>query len=153
MLIPIWIRLSVFMPTQNRIRIQDLHMLQYQNSFFTFIHSGASLHCFYLSRQRHRCHNFQYFGHNWNLLEIAKQSFTFGWQGSGFAKMMPIRRDPDPQHWIFCFVALKVVGSDKGGGSGGWLLFEDGFRPWRSMSVYFLMMPSSFCRSISVSCL
>jgi hypothetical protein len=48
---------------------------------------------------------------------------------------------------------LKVVGNEKGGGSGGWLLFEDGFRPWRSMSVYFLMLPSSFLRSISVSCL
>jgi hypothetical protein len=39
---------------------------------------------------------------------------------------------------------LKVVGNEKGGGSGGWLLFEDGFRPWRSMSVYFLMLPSYF---------
>jgi hypothetical protein len=48
---------------------------------------------------------------------------------------------------------LKVVGNEKGGGSGGWLLFEDGFRLWRSMSVYFLMLPSSFLRSISVSCL
>ncbi len=48
---------------------------------------------------------------------------------------------------------LKVVGNEKGGGSGGWLLFKDGFRPWPSMSVYFLMLPSSFLRSISVSCL
>ncbi len=29
---------------------------------------------------------------------------------------------------------LKVVCNEKGGGSGGWLLFEDGFGPWRSMS-------------------
>jgi hypothetical protein len=39
--------------------------------------------------------------------------------------------------------ALKVVGNENGGGSGGWLLFEDGFRPWWSMSVYFLMLKSS----------
>ncbi len=32
---------------------------------------------------------------------------------------------------------LTVVGNEKGGGSGGWLLFEDVFGPWRSMSVYF----------------
>jgi hypothetical protein len=33
--------------------------------------------------------------------------------------------------------SLKVVGNEKSGGSGGWLLFEDGFGPWRSMSVCF----------------
>jgi hypothetical protein len=27
-------------------------------------------------------------------------------------------------HWS---LPLKVVGNEKGGGSGGWLLFEDGF--------------------------
>jgi hypothetical protein len=32
------------------------------------------------------------------------------------------------------------VGNEKGGGSGEWLLFEDGFRPWRSMSVSCLML-------------
>jgi hypothetical protein len=48
---------------------------------------------------------------------------------------------------------LKVVGNEKGGGSGGWLLFEDAFRPWRSMSVYFLILPSSSPQRISVSCL
>jgi hypothetical protein len=36
---------------------------------------------------------------------------------------------------------LKAVGNEKGGGSGGWLLFEDGFGPWRSMSVYCLKVP------------
>ncbi len=35
---------------------------------------------------------------------------------------------------------LKVVGNEKGGGLGGWLLFEDGFGPWRSMSVCFLTL-------------
>jgi hypothetical protein len=45
---------------------------------------------------------------------------------------------------IFRFQSLKVVGNEKGEGSGEWLLFEDGFRPWRSMSVYCLMLPSSF---------
>ncbi len=49
------------------------------------------------------------------------------------------------------FASLKVVGIEKGGGSGEWLLFEDGFRPWRSMSVYCLMLPSSFLQRISVS--
>jgi hypothetical protein len=38
----------------------------------------------------------------------------------------------------------KVVGNEKGGGSGGWLIFEDAFGPWRSMSVYFLMLPGVF---------
>ncbi len=30
---------------------------------------------------------------------------------------------------------LKVVTNEKGGGSGSWLVFEDSFGPWRSMSV------------------
>jgi hypothetical protein len=46
---------------------------------------------------------------------------------------------------------LKVVGNEKGGGSGGWLLFEDGFKPWQLMSVYCLMLPPSFLQHISVS--
>jgi hypothetical protein len=46
---------------------------------------------------------------------------------------------------------LKVVTNEKRGGSGSWLVFGDGFGPWRSMSVYFLMLPSSFLGSISVS--
>ncbi len=48
----------------------------------------------------------------------------------------------------FCFpikvdwlCILKVVGNEQGGGSGGWLLFEDGFGQWRSMSVYCSMLP------------
>jgi hypothetical protein len=53
-------------------------------------------------------------------------------------------------HWT---VPLKVVGNEKGGGSKAWLQFEDAFGPWRSMSVYFLMLPSSFPQRISVSCL
>ncbi len=48
---------------------------------------------------------------------------------------------------------LKVVGNEKGGGSGGWLLFEDAFGPWQLMSVYFLILPSSSPQRISVSCL
>jgi hypothetical protein len=48
---------------------------------------------------------------------------------------------------------LKVVGNEKGGGSGGWLLFEDAFGPWRSMSVNYLILPSSSPQRISVSCL
>jgi hypothetical protein len=48
------------------------------------------------------------------------------------------------------FFNLKVVGNEEGGGSGEWLLFEDGFGPWRSMSVYCLMLPSSFLQRISV---
>ncbi len=48
---------------------------------------------------------------------------------------------------------LKVVGNEKGGRSGGWLQFEDAFGPWRSMSAYFLMLPSSFPQGISLSCL
>jgi hypothetical protein len=49
--------------------------------------------------------------------------------------------------------SLEVVGNEKGGGLGGWLLFVDAFGPWRSMSVYCLMLPSSFHQNISVSCL
>ncbi len=37
---------------------------------------------------------------------------------------------------------LKVVGSEKWGGSGVWLLLEYGTGPWRSMSVYIFMKPS-----------
>ncbi len=40
--------------------------------------------------------------------------------------------------------SLKVVGNKKWGVSGRWLLLEDGFGPWRSLSVYFLMWPSYF---------
>jgi hypothetical protein len=47
---------------------------------------------------------------------------------------------------------LKVVGNEKWGRSGGWLQFEDAFGPWRSMSVCFLMLLSSFLQSISISC-
>jgi hypothetical protein len=55
---------------------------------------------------------------------------------------------------IFCLcLGLKVVGNEKGGGTGGWLLFKDGSGPWRSMSVCLLMLPSSLLQSISVSCL
>ncbi len=39
---------------------------------------------------------------------------------------------------------LKVVGNENGGGLGGWLLFEDGFGPWRSVSVCFSILLSSF---------
>ncbi len=48
---------------------------------------------------------------------------------------------------------IKVVSNEKSGGSGGWLLFEDGFGPWRSMSVFFFILLSSFLQRISVSLL
>jgi hypothetical protein len=38
-----------------------------------------------------------------------------------------------------------------GGGLGGWQIFEDSFGPWRSFSVCFLMLSSSFLQEISVS--
>ncbi len=50
-------------------------------------------------------------------------------------------------------VALKVVDNENGGGSRSRLLSEYGFGPWRSMSIYFLMLLSSFLQRISVSCL
>jgi hypothetical protein len=50
-------------------------------------------------------------------------------------------------------VSLKVETNEKRGESRSWQVFEDGTGPWRSMSVYFLMLSSSFLRSISVSCL
>jgi hypothetical protein len=52
-------------------------------------------------------------------------------------------------------VLLKVVTNEKRGELRSWQVFEDGTAtgPWRSMSVYFLMLLSSFLRSISVSCL
>ncbi len=70
----------------------------------------------------------------------------------------PIFRKTLIQSFFPCEVSpeetsLKEVGNEKGGGSGEWLLFEDGFRPWRSMSVYCLMLPSSFLQHISVSCM
>ncbi len=48
---------------------------------------------------------------------------------------------------------LKVVDNEKGGGLGGCLLLEDGFGPWQSMSVRFLILLSSFLQRISVSVL
>ncbi len=44
-------------------------------------------------------------------------------------------------YFLFYLLRCSVKGSEKGGGSGGWLLVEDGFGPWRSMYVYFLMLP------------
>jgi hypothetical protein len=46
----------------------------------------------------------------------------------------------------FCIINffLNVVGNEKGGKLRGCLLFEDGFGPWRSMSVCFLILLSSF---------
>jgi hypothetical protein len=36
---------------------------------------------------------------------------------------------------------------------GDWQMFENGFEPWRSMYVCFLMLSSSFLQCISVSVL
>ncbi len=44
----------------------------------------------------------------------------------------------------YATVPLKVVGNEKREGSVSKQLLEYGFGPWRSMSVYFLMLPSSF---------
>jgi hypothetical protein len=41
-------------------------------------------------------------------------------------------------------LTLKVIPMKNEGGSGSWLVFEDGFGPWQSMSVYFFMLLSSF---------
>ncbi len=49
------------------------------------------------------------------------------------------------------FLSFNVVGNEKGGGSGGWLLFAEGFRPWQSMSVNCLRLLPSFLQCISVS--
>jgi hypothetical protein len=39
----------------------------------------------------------------------------------------------DGMRRLFEEISLKVVDNEKGGGSGGWLLFKDAFGPWRSM--------------------
>jgi hypothetical protein len=57
------------------------------------------------------------------------------------------------QHGVSENQYLKVVGNEKGGGLGGWLLFEEGFGPWRSMSVCLLTLLSSFLQQISIICL
>jgi hypothetical protein len=46
---------------------------------------------------------------------------------------------PDPSHFSLPSIPLKVVTNEKLGGSGSCLVFEDGFGPWRSMSVYFFI--------------
>ncbi len=49
--------------------------------------------------------------------------------------------------WKNLVLKRSLKGSNqmkKGGGSGSWPVFENGFGPGRSMSVYFLMLPSSF---------
>ncbi len=52
----------------------------------------------------------------------------------------------DDLHLIILYFAyccniciLKIVTNEKLGGSGSCLVFEDGFVPWRWMSVYFLI--------------
>jgi hypothetical protein len=39
----------------------------------------------------------------------------------------------------------------KKGGQEDGLILDNGLGPWRSMSVYFLILPSSFIQCISVS--
>jgi hypothetical protein len=56
-------------------------------------------------------------------------------------------------HIPFFLFKGTVVVTKNGGGLGGRLLFEDGFGPWRSMSVCFLILLSSFLQRISVSVL
>jgi hypothetical protein len=114
MLIPIRILLSVLMPCRPRTGSGARFLCwSIRNVFFTFIHKQCSFTLFCLSRQRHVIGVIIF-----NILDriltfsgksIAKQNFTFGWHGSGIAKMMPIRPDPDPQHWRFCFVALTLI--------------------------------------------
>ncbi len=45
-------------------RTYPLRVLQMFEKKVAVIHSSAYLHCFYLFRQRHRCHNVQYFDQN-----------------------------------------------------------------------------------------
>jgi hypothetical protein len=73
--------------------------------------SSASLRTLLsLSCQCYKCQNFQYFG---QYFELFWERFTLALHlvlvdkdliriclGSGFAKMMPIRPDPDPQHYV-----------------------------------------------------
>ncbi len=61
--------------------------------------------------------------------------------------------DGETIHNIEIFSSLKVVSNEKGKGLGGRLLSEDGFRPWRSMSVCFLIFLSSFLQRVSISVL
>jgi hypothetical protein len=56
-------------------------------------------------RQRHMCHNYQYFEqyikNSWKKVYLR---FTWNGYGSGSVKRMPIRSDPHPQHckrWAF----------------------------------------------------
>ncbi len=52
-----------------------------------------------------------------------------------------VQRDGSDGKYVLSKEALlKVVCNEKGGGSGSWQMFEDGFGPWRSMSVCFLIV-------------
>jgi hypothetical protein len=82
----------------------------------------------------------------------------FGGQGTGICIKIRTFTEAQQKHYYsylirLKFASLKVVGNEKGGGSGSWLLFEDAFGPWRSMSVYYLILLSSSPQRISVSCL
>jgi hypothetical protein len=63
-----------------------------------------------------------------------------------FLEVKPFFRNIIVHSLVANMVSSAFKGSDneKCGGSGSWQVFEDGFGPWRSMSVYFLMVPSSF---------
>jgi hypothetical protein len=51
------------------------------------------------------------------------------------------------------FENLKIVTNEKREGSRNWQVFEGCTGPWRSMSVYFFIKPTSSLPRISVSCL
>jgi hypothetical protein len=96
---PVRIRLSILMSIHIRILIltHAVHKIEFF-FFFTFIHSSANLHCFYLSRQRHSCKNVQYFG---LYFKISGKSiiklYIFGY---GSAKTIPIRMNPDSHYCL-----------------------------------------------------
>jgi hypothetical protein len=121
MLMPVRIRLSILMQIHIRIRPDpNPSFTQDRKSeilFFTFIHSRANLHCFYLSRQRHSCKNVQYFGQYFKISgKSIVKLYIFGY---GSAKTIPIPMDPDSHYCLK--VSSLVLFKQKNVSNGTWI--------------------------------
>jgi hypothetical protein len=73
------------------------------------------------------------------------------WLGSGFEPIVSHVEVVDKCQKAYivkrCIPDSGTFFNENGGGLGDWLLFEDGFGPWQSMSVGFLILLSSFLLS------
>ncbi len=120
---PIRIRLSLLLLIRIRIRIllDVLYVLENLKIFFYFCSRQCQFTLFYLSRQRHRCHNFRYSGQG--IWKISSKKYSGALHlvemhnGCGSTKMIPVRHDPDPHH---CSYSLSYLDSNLVAGGRMW---------------------------------